>query len=290
LKIIELYQQGIQLLQDKSIASPHADAMLLLSFVSGFDRTTIHTYPEKEVSKTLEEDFLNLVYKRCAHIPVQYLIGSQEFMSLAFQVDTNVLIPRQDTEILIEEILARFKSHDSHLSILDIGTGSGCIAISLAKYMDPVKITAIDISASALSLANTNAKLHGVENKIQFLQSDLFEALGNEKFHIIVSNPPYIPTEDIFGLMPEVKNHEPFHALDGGKDGLNFYRSILSQAPKHLYPHGIIGLEIGLNQWEDVKKLMLHSFELIEIIKDLSHLPRVILGKFNGQLHKDHDL
>ncbi len=285
MKIFELYQKGIQILKDQNIASPQTDAMIFLSFVSGWDRTKIHTNSGEKVSESTIENFLNLIHKRCSHVPVQYIVGSQEFMSLTFKVNENVLIPRQDTEILVEAIISMFKFSQIPLSILEIGTGSGCIAVSLAKYLDDVNITALDISDSALSLAKINAKYHSVYHKIHFLKSNLFEALNHEKFHIIVSNPPYIPSGDILDLMSEVKNNEPLEALDGGIDGMDFYRKIISEAPNHLKPNGLIGFEIGIHQSESVKNLMLPIFDKIEIVKDLSNVPRVILGSLKNEIY-----
>jgi release factor glutamine methyltransferase len=211
-----------------------------------------------------------------------------------FRVTRDVLIPRQDTEALVGAVIAYAgKLPGKHagnekvgafISILDMGTGSGCIAVSLAKYIMNCRVTAVDISEEALDIARFNAANNGVQNKIDFKKSDLFSELGpmgiNKRFDIIVSNPPYIPSGEINNLQKEVKEHEPVIALDGGTDGLNFYRSIIAGAPAYLKPGGgLLALETGYNQAEAVCRLMKRDFCGIEVINDLSGIGRVVMGK-----------
>lgn len=279
--ISNISKKAVTILEHANIQSPNTDAAVLLCFCLNCPRTYIHTYPEKEISDKLKARYLKLVRQRAQHTPLQHLTNTQEFMSLVFFVDQNVLIPRQDTETLVESIIKELKSSNTKTSksILELGTGSGCISISIAKYIDKTKITATDISKEALDIAKKNAKLNQVKEKIEFIQSDLFENIHLQKFDIILSNPPYIPSNDILNLSPEVSKNEPIQALDGGLDGLNFYRAIISNATKHLLPNGLLSFECGINQAEIIKVLMQENFKDVDIINDLSNIPRVVHGK-----------
>ena len=281
----EMLSNGSRMLKLAKIESSALEAGMLLCYVLKCDKVYIHTRTDEQVSPVDSQEYIKLIDKRAAGVPLQYLIGKQEFMSLDFQVKSGVLIPRHDTETLVEAVLDESKKTDlEKITILDIGTGSACIAISLAYYLKNSRVYAIDISEDALSIARANAIACGVKDKIIFLKSNIFGALDKDKkkyskfFDIIVSNPPYISTEDINNLSVEVKDHEPLIALDGGADGLCFYRKIIQDSNIYLKPGGILAFEVGINQAEPVEKLMFKMFDNISIIKDLSGIKRVVLG------------
>ncbi len=266
----ELLQNAKYKLKQQGIADADIDAWYLLSHVFHINRTDLFLYGDNPVPEDLNTKYQELINQRVAHIPLQYITGMQEFMGLEFNVSEDVLIPRQDTEILALEVL-RFCDGKT---VLDMCTGSGCIIISVAKLGRPIKAVGSDISIKALEVANSNAVKHKVE--VEFLQSDLFNQISGS-FDIIVSNPPYIPTDEIMELMPEVKDHEPISALDGSSDGLYFYRRISKEAIKHLHRGGVILFEIGYNQGDDVKQILLNEgFTDVVIKKDLSGLDRVV--------------
>lgn len=233
---------------------------------------------DKEISKDKYNEILEKINLREKGIPLQYIIGNQEFMGLPFKVNKNVLIPRQDTEILIEKVI-ELSSKKDDLKILEIGVGSGAISVSLAKFLKGSSILAVDISSYALEVAKKNAEINKVINQIEFLKSNLFENIEiGEKFDIVVSNPPYIPTKDIDDLQVEVKRHEPMLALDGGEDGLDFYKEITNNVNDYLKKDGLLVYEIGFDQGKDLKKIMSDKFYEIKIWKDLQGLDRVVSG------------
>jgi release factor glutamine methyltransferase len=252
---------------------PRRDVVLLLSHVTGSSLTEISLNPGRELTITEENAFGDLISKRLNRVPLQYLLGIWQFMGLEFIVTPSVLIPRQDTEILVETAIKM-----NPRRVLDLCTGSGCIGISLAKLTD-ADVTATDISREALNVARRNAVLNGVEGKIRFIESDLFINIPNEKYDMIITNPPYIRSADIAGLQEEVKDHEPVSALDGGPDGLTFYRDIIPQALNFLTPEGILLMEVG--PAEGVRGLLKqHGYTGINTLDDLSGLERVVLGNF----------
>lgn len=269
----ELLQTAQVMLKSQDIADADIDAWYLLAHVFNIKRIDLLLHGDTPVSAEASSRYLELVQKRADHIPLQYIMGTQEFMGLEFEVTPDVLIPRQDTEMLVEEVLKLC----SGKSVLDMCTGSGCIIVSTAKLGNPLKAVGVDISYKALEIAERNANKHGV--RVEFLQSDLFDQVEGS-YDIIVSNPPYIPTEDIMQLMTEVKDHEPMAALDGSGDGLKFYRLITEKLYKHLPVDGIILFEIGYNQGEAVKQILLEEgFTDINIKKDLSGLDRVVTAR-----------
>ena len=218
------------------------------------------------------------VRRRCDDEPIQYIIGSQEFMGLEFYVNRDVLIPRQDTETLVESVLERFANKG--FIGLDVGCGSGCISISLAHYNKNSYIRGIDISEKAMKTSNKNAVFNGVESRTVFIQADIFNFKAYGKYDLVVSNPPYIKHEDIGGLDENVRLYEPHTALDGGEDGLKFYRHIAGVSPSFLRSDGIIAFEIGIGQENAVSELLEENgFCGIEIIKDLCGINRVIIGR-----------
>jgi release factor glutamine methyltransferase len=240
----------------------------------------------KERVLTNEEicKYNGMIEKRLYGVPVQYIIGRQEFMGLDFYVEEGVLIPRPDTEILIEKVLDSIDK-ESICSIVDIGTGSGAITITLAKYIRNSHVYSIDISKKALDIARRNAEEHDMLPKISFLNGSLFDPLSNMgiegRIDVLVSNPPYIPTDDIENLQIEVSKFEPRIALDGGKDGLDFYKEIINRAPKYLRQGGFMALEVGHDQARRVMELMeeKNRYIDIEITKDLAGIERVVSGK-----------
>lgn len=307
----EIYEMGKAALEKAGIEEAALDARLLLEFVCNTDRSYLFVHGDESVSEEKEKNYVNYIAKRADHIPLQHLTGSQEFMGLSFMVNDKVLIPRQDTEILVEEVMLHL--HDG-MSILDVCTGSGCILLSLLKYSNDCKGIGLDISREALCVARENMKRLGLSAK--FWESDLFSALEafrsseesdgelaseaqllseaqppsdsmyGRKFDMIVSNPPYIETQVVETLALEVKEHEPRLALDGGKDGLDFYRRITAQAGVHLNRGGMLFFEIGYNQGKAVSDILEEAgFVDVQVKKDLSGLDRVVFGTFLEEKH-----
>ena len=251
--IKQLLNKGMIMLKSNQIESPKIKARLLLQHVLELKREQIIIYDNKEVTVAQEKAYMQNIEKLIKGIPLQHITNSQEFMKMNFFVNSDVLIPRPDTEILIEEVI-KLGKEKRNPSILDLCTGSGAIAVSIAKYLPNAKVYASDISHKALEVAKINAKSNEVFEKIEFINSDLFEKIEG-KFDIIVSNPPYIRTEVIKKLDMEVQK-EPILALDGGKDGLNFYRKIVEEAYSHLKYDSYLCFEIGYDQKEEVTEIV----------------------------------
>lgn len=289
MRYADLYAQGKETLTVAGVEEAALDARLLFEFVCQTDRTTLFAHPEKEVTLEEQERFEAMIAKRSEHIPLQHLTGQQDFMGLTFKVNEHVLIPRQDTEILVEEVMRDL--HDG-VRILDMCTGSGCILLSLLHYSNDTTGVGADLSKEALKVAQANAERLGMtasfaegsgdEPRVRFVHSDLFEAI-DEKFDLIVSNPPYIRTDVIETLMPEVRDHDPRMALDGTADGLYFYRKIIEESEHYLKRGGQLFFEIGHDQAEEVVTLMQrHGYKEIEVKKDYAGLDRVVYGTFLG--------
>ncbi|MCQ2535907.1 MAG: peptide chain release factor N(5)-glutamine methyltransferase [Lachnospiraceae bacterium] len=258
------------------IREPDIDAKLLLLHVTGFSSAELFLHLPDEAPREKEEKLLELVEKRKTRYPLQYIIGEQEFYGLSFKVSQDCLIPRADTEILIDEVLKVIKDGDE---LLDTCTGSGCVLITLMKHRKLKSATGLDISEKALKMAKENAKRHEVNPK--WIHSDLFEKV-TDKYDVITSNPPYIDSEVLKGLQPEVKDFEPNMALDGGKDGLEPYRPLCEGAFNHLKDGGYFLTEIGYDQGEAVRKIFEEAgFSEVEVIKDLAADDRVVKGKRN---------
>ena len=274
----ECFEKGKGALADAGIEEAALDARLLLEHICGTDRNTLLVHGDRTVSPEEEKQYLDAVERRSRRIPLQQITGQQEFMGLPFWVNSNVLIPRQDTEVLVEEVLKH--THDG-MRILDMCTGSGCILISILHYSNDCEGLGVDISPPALEVAEENAErlLSGRTGvSARFLQSDLFEAVDG-KYDILVSNPPYIRSTVVDTLMPEVRDYEPRIALDGEEDGLAFYRRILSDCRKNLKKGGMLFFEIGYDQAEDVKGMMEQSgFLEVTVKKDFGGLDRVVFG------------
>ncbi len=271
--IKEAIKYGSDLLKENKIEDYSIKVKILISFITGIKKDILINYEDVEILDNKLEIYIYNLNKIIEGVPIQYITKKQEFMRLDFFVDENVLIPQPDTEILVEEVLKISKLYNKKINILDLCTGSGAIAVSLAKYIKDVNIIATDISKNAIEIAEKNAIKNNVENKIKFVVSDMFKNIEN-KFDIIVSNPPYIETKEIEKLSKEVKN-EPIIALDGGNDGIKYYKIIADNYNKFLNIGGYLLLEIGYNQGESVSKLFKNS----EIKKDLSGNDRVILVK-----------
>ncbi len=276
----ECYEQGCRTLQAAGIEEAALDARLLLETVCGTDRNDLLVHGEQPVAPEAEEKYLNWIRQRAEHIPLQQLTGEQGFMGLTFSVNEHVLIPRQDTEILVEEVLKEL--HDG-MRVLDMCTGSGCILLSLLHYSNDCEGLGVDLSAEALEVAGRNVLKVLTPEKAEhahFLQSDLFEKVEG-KFEIIVSNPPYIASAEVEKLMPEVRDHEPRMALDGTEDGLYFYRRIIEEAGKHLVSSGMLFFEIGYDQGQAVSELMrTEGYCDVQVVQDYAGLDRVVFGTY----------
>ena len=279
--IRETIRKGMIMLKNNNITEPNIKARLIMQYVLNKPREYLLVYDKETLMLRQEVNYFKAIKKLCQGIPIQHITHRQEFMKMTFYVDENVLIPRQDTETLVEEVIKISKKIGAK-KILDLCTGSGAIAVSLAKYIEKSQITAVDISKKALNVAKLNAKNNEVENKITFVESDLFNNIKKEKYDIIVSNPPYIKKEVLKSLDKEVQK-EPKLALDGGYDGLDFYRKIINKAEEYLKFNGYLCFEIGYDQKEDVEDLLKNEekYTNIQCIKDLCDNDRVIIAKLN---------
>ncbi len=298
--IREYFRYAVESLKSVSIEAPELEAGVMLCHALKCDRSYLHSHYDRVLVKEELKLLREMLNQRIHNVPLQYIIGETEFMGLSFSVNQAVLIPRQDTETLVEECIklvgliskqAELDKTDTdtvdevlkkNVKVLDMCTGSGCIAVSIAHYCPEIMLVACDISQDALCIARVNCERNRVDNRVELHCGDLFESLaGEQKFNLIVSNPPYIETNVIPGLQKEVKNHEPFLALDGGKDGLDFYRRIIANAPSYLTNGGYLALEIGYNQGQSVKKLMNEFFCDIIVYKDIGGNDRVVIGRYD---------
>ena len=272
------YREAIALgeknLQQADIADAKTDSWLLLAMACKIDHTYYYMHIDEEMSEEQVREFEVLIRKRAERVPLQYITGEQEFMGLTFHVNSNVLIPRQDTETLVEEALKVIKPG---MKVMDMCTGSGCVLISILKNAHDVEGIGYDISKQAINVAKENAKFNEVP--AVFERSDLFEDVVENDFDVIVSNPPYIPTDVVATLMPEVSQFEPREALDGKGDGLYFYSKILEQCKNYMKQDGYILFEIGCEQGDAVSTMMrLAGFSEVRVIKDLARNDRVVMG------------
>lgn len=275
--IMEAIRKGMIELKNANIESPNLKSRLLMQFTLNKSRQFVIVNDMKELNLSEKKKYFNSISKMRKGIPLEHITHQKEFMKLNFFVDENVLIPRQDTEILVEEVI-KIAQKINAKKILDLCTGSGAIAVSLAKYLSKCDITAIDISDNALKIAKKNAINNQVENQITFISSDMFTNLNNEKFDIIVSNPPYVKRSVIKNLDEQVQN-EPYIALDGGEDGLYFYKKILKEAYQYLKYGAYLCLEIGFDQKIDVIELIENEekFENTYSKKDLYGNDRIVV-------------
>ena len=270
----EALLSGEKILDMAQIVDAKNDAWLLMEMVCKIDKTFYYVHMDEESPVDEMKEYESVLKKRAERVPLQYITGEQEFMGLTFYVNSNVLIPRQDTETLVEEALNLAKAG---MRILDMCTGSGCIIISILKNKSDVKGMGCDISKQALIVAKENAKLNNVN--VAFEYSDLFENIEG-KFDMIVSNPPYIRSAEIPSLMPEVAQFEPLKALDGSEDGLEFYRRIIKESKNYLNADGYIIFEIGNDQGEAVSNMLTYAgYNNVRVIKDLAHNDRVVCAQ-----------
>ena len=284
MEINQLIRIGVDRIKGRQYGNAVLEATLLLGKLMNVDKVHIYTHGKEQVPDEIVNKFLEAIEKRSKGYPIQYIIKEKEFMGLNFYIEEGVLIPRPDTEIIVEYILEYIDKRHSQeqINILDIGIGSGAIGLSIAYYKKNVHVCGVDISHKALEVANINKDRFNLSN-VKLIKSDLFEKISEEeKFHIIVSNPPYIPTEDMESLQEEVKNYEPRTALDGGKEGMDFYRRIIPESRNYLKEEGLLIFEIGYHQAKDVSHIMIENgFKDIKILKDLQGLDRAVLG-ING--------
>ncbi len=283
MKYKECYEKGVSVLAAAGVPEANLDARLLLEFVCGTNRNDLLVHGDREVEEDKALEYERQLSLRAKRIPLQHITGVQEFMGLEFLVNEHVLIPRQDTEILVEQALKVLKPG---MQVLDMCTGSGCILISLLAMKSGTYGVGVDLSTDALAVARKNGQrlletgtVGNDKAVVTWLQSDLFDKVTGG-FDMIVSNPPYIPTEVVKGLMPEVKDHEPMMALDGTEDGLFFYKKITKQAPQFLKEGGFLFFEIGHDQGENVAQLLKdNDFTEVKVIQDYAGLDRVVCGR-----------
>lgn len=253
------------------------DRRVLLKHVTGCSDADLIVTPNPELTPEQQDVFESMLARREAGEPVSKIIGAREFYSLMFHVNEDVLDPRPDTEILVDAALNFLKTKKTPC-VLELGCGSGCISVTIAANHPDVRIDAVDVSKEALSVAEGNVACHGLQDRITLRESNWFDSVSGQ-YHLIISNPPYIESNALESLAPEVKNHDPILALDGGKDGLEAYRIIFSQARAHLYPQGTLMVEHGAGQEDELQRLMENSgFGQIRAIPDLSGTNRVLIG------------
>ena len=276
MKLSELYGLFVDTLNKSGFDEAESDSRLIFEYIAGIDRVKLTLEGDRELEPGVEEKLKAALDMRLTHMPVQYITGYQNFMGLEFMVSKDVLIPRMDTETLVEEVL---RLGLSNVRVLDICTGSGCILLSILKYVYGSSGVGVDISDGALGVAEANSEALGID--ATFIKSDMFENIPkDEHFDIVVSNPPYIRSDVIGTLMSEVKDYEPLLALDGSENGLKFYRIIADRAPEYLNNGGMLFLEIGYDQGAEVSALLSAAgFMDVEVIKDLSGLDRVVSGR-----------
>lgn len=278
----EILSEAKLQLEQNEIDTPRLDAEVLLAYVLNCRRLKLYTDAEKILTEEEISRFRKLIERRAEKIPVAYLIGTKEFFGLNFVVTPEVLIPRPDTEILTQCAIEFLQTWDGEKIFADLGTGSGAICISVLKFCKTARATAVDISEKSLEVAKFNAKKFNVDERVNFFCGNLFEPLAEKKFAAIISNPPYVPTADLKNFHDEVKR-EPKIAFDGGADGLNFYRKIISKAPKFLFDGGLLAVEVGINQAAAVKNLIEgdRNFHGAGILKDLAGVERVVYANRN---------
>lgn len=278
----ELYEEGRRILEQAGLPDAALDARFLLEEVCGTNLQTFLVFPEKKVTEEEVNQYRAFIQRRKDREPTAMILGEWDFMGLTFRLNKSTLIPEQDTEVLVETALEELKRRglgEAPLRILDLCTGSGCILLSLLHELRNAGGLGTDLSEEALEAARENAVRLGLQERAAFRQGDLWEPVGDERFDLIVSNPPYVPTEVIPTLEPEVRCGEPYAALDGGEDGLVFYRRIMREAAGHLKPSGIIIVESGFDEAPQIAALMQdQKLRGIRIVKDYGGLDRVVLG------------
>lgn len=280
--ISDAFDWAIQILDSKEIVSPQTEIEWLLTDLLDSSRADLYLLRHEYLTPSQHCKFQNAVYQRKTRIPLQHILGKTEFFSLPFKIDSKVFIPRPETEILVENLVDRLKDHSS-IRILDLGTGSGVIAVALAHNLPNCKVVASDLSTEALRIAKENACLNQVDRFLTFVRGNLLSPFPlRPTFHAIASNPPYIPTDILLTLQPEIWKFEPHPALDGGPDGLLYSKIIIEQASSYLYPGGWLALEIGENQSIPLANMFPKTFKNPEKILDLAGIERVLIAQKMG--------
>jgi len=280
--ISDLLREASQALRDAGVPEARREAGSLLSHVIGKDRTFLISHAEDIVARDDLARFREAVTRRASGEPLQYITGVQDFYGREFRVTTDVLIPRPETELLVEAALEVI-AHKPAPLICDVGTGSGCIAITLVCERTDARAVAVDVSAPALAVAEDNSRRHGVSDRMRFTISDCFESVDRTAFDLVVSNPPYVAAAALSGLQREVRDHEPLVALSSGVDGLDVIRRLLRDAPAFLKTDGYLIMEIGFDQGEKVQRLINENlWRLDEIRPDLQGIPRIVLVQKRG--------
>ena len=279
MNISEILKSATGILLENGIAEPRREANSLLAFALQKDKTFLIAHSEYELSDEEETNFNKLLERRANREPFQYIVGKQEFYGLDFIVSKDVLIPRPETELIVEAAIEILKMQENS-SFCEVGVGSGCISVSILHENTTATAIGVDISAKALKIARKNAETHKVLERLELKLSDIFDILENETFDLIVSNPPYIPSEDFDGLQAEVRDFEPQNALTDGKDGLSIVEKIIADAPKFLKPNGFLLMEIGFNQSTEVREMFLPNlWQTVEFLPDLQGIPRILKAR-----------
>jgi release factor glutamine methyltransferase len=272
----------VPFLTKKGVEKPGTEADILLAHALGWERIQLFMRHDEVAPEAARQRFRELVRQRAEGCPIAYLVGRKEFYTLEFEVAPSVLIPRDDTEWIVEECL-RLGKEIPEPTVLDLGTGSGCLAVTVARQNKGARVTAVDVSPEALAVATRNAARHEVSDRVTFLEGDLFGPLPpGQRFHFIISNPPYIPTADLAGLERDVRNFEPHLALDGGPDGFAFLDQIITQAPGYLEPGGYLIVEIGITQETPARERIsrVSGYALGKTVHDLAGHPRVLCARW----------
>ncbi len=280
--VLEVIQKSAEFLTRKGVDSPRLQAELLLAQVLKLPRMKLYLNFERDLTDSEADEMRELVRRRGTREPLQHILGSVSFCGLEIAVNQSVLVPRPETELLAEAGWQFLSSRAPKASAaLDFGTGSGCIAIAVAAKCQPARVTAVDVSAAALAVARANAQRHGLEQRIEFIQADALTGLPSSvRFDLVVSNPPYIPHDEISSLQPEVRDFDPPLALDGGEDGLDFYRRLAAESPGILKPGGRLMLEFGDGQAGKIKSLLAEQMWIVEaVLADYSQRQRILIAR-----------
>ena len=277
--VAEGLRDGAKLLQENTIAGPESEAVLLMGHALKRDRAFIYAHPEYRLSAVESILFKAVIRRRALHEPFQYIVGRQEFYGLEFYVTPDVLIPRPETEILVEAAIKEFQDHDD-CKFLEVGVGSGCISVSILANLPNATALGGDVSYKALVVAGNNSKNNDVSERLELQLSNVFDSIDDREFDLIVSNPPYVSDADLGSLQREVRDFEPKAALSGGPDGLNIIRRIIEGAPKLLKPKGMLLMEIGWDQSERVESILAKlGWESIDMLPDLQGIPRIVVAR-----------
>lgn len=274
--IAEAVSYGAKVLQDNEVVEPRRESALLLTLATGKDRAFLIAHPEAALDRAEEQKFREYIERRASHEPFQYISGHQEFFGLDFSVSPDVLIPRPETEAVVEASIEVLRDKRSP-EFLEVGVGSGCISVSILDSLKKARGVAGDVSQSALRVAAGNAAIHGVDDRLEFLISDVFESIGRRRFDLVVSNPPYVPFDDLNALQPEVRDFEPVNSLSDGRDGLSIIRRLVEGSPDRLKKGGWLILEIGFSQSAAVAEMFNAAvWKEFEMLPDLQGIPRIV--------------